>query len=537
MKRLSPVLVAVLALVGLAVAPVVSSPPAAASVKLPTGQVDSLVVDQAHGKVFMSGAKVAVANLSGALLGTIDGITAPGTMSLSADGSKLLVLDGHSIQVVDAASATVVDTVPLGDTICPEQLAPASGKVFFGYYSCSGPGYHADQLGAVDLASGVVTTGLLAKPWRDLAAIPGQPNALAGLFSDSLILIDTTGGLFPTATERTSVSSSDNVLDMKVAPDGTRIAVSRAGFGFTGFKAYSTTDLAELGSYPLTSPYGPQPQSVAIRADGMLAASYRDSDYSYLRIYKPGSSTPFVDHRFPYTWQIPGPIEFGAQFLYGVHEHGAGTSAWDLEVYTPGPKAKLTMTTSHTHYAWSSDVTLHVLLSSPTKSRKISIFAKREGGTERWIKSGYVNSAGQLNVTIRDMKINTTFRAAFTTDGVYDSASASRIVLIAGKVTLTSSSTARSGLYHLLPASPTPYLRASVYQSTSNGCTRVLGQHWEAGAWHAFDKICIRSRHSRGFNIAIQGFKRGDRIKVVAQYVSDRGNISSPRVTYYVRLT
>jgi len=533
MKRLSLVLVAVLASVALI--PIGAYSPAA-SVQLPTQSPDSMVVDQAHGKVFVSGTTVAVVNLSGALLGTIDGITNPGRMTLSADGTQLLVLDGHAIKVVAPASATVIDTVPLGDAVCPEQLAPASGKVFFGYYTCSSSTSHADQLGAVDLATGVVTTGLLALPWGQLAAIPGQPNALAGVASGSVVLIDTTGGLVPTATERTSVSSPDTFGGMAVAPDGSRLVVRSYGFGFKGFKALSTTDLSEVGSYPVTSVYSPVPYSVAIRADGMLAMTYEESGYDYVRIYNPGSSTPFVNRSYSYPYGPPQLIGFGTTFLYGVHQSGTGET-WDLSVYTPGPRAKLTLTTSRTHYAWLSDVTLQVRLSSPTKSRKVSIFGTPEGGTERLLTSGYVDSAGRLNVTRHDLKINTTFRAAFASDGVYDSASASRTISIAGKVTLTSRSTSRSGWYHRLPASPTPYLLGKAYAGSRTGFVEVIGQRQVSGAWHRFDLIRIPVHHSRTFSVAIYGFKRGDKIRVTAQYRNYQGNISSPKVTYLVLLT
>jgi len=535
-KRLSSLLVAGLAAVALVPVTALSG---TAATKLSTGPVQALVVDQAHGKVFVSGNKsVAVTNLSGALLGTIAGITAPRGATLSADGSGLLVLDGHAVQVVDPATSTVVSTVPLGDNVCPVHLAPASGKVFFTYYACDSGTVQADQLGAVDLDSGVVTTGLLASSsgyWRRLAVIPGQPDALAGLADRSLTLIDTTGGTVPSATNRTTVLTNGYFPDVAVAPDGSRLVVGRSEAGFHGFKAYSTADLTELHSYPLTSQYDPEPGSVAFRPDGTLAVAWQDNlnQYYYLRYYKPGAGTPFFEKRFGV--ELFGTIAFGSTYLYGTYTTSSSTGRY-LEVYVAGPPAKLTLTSTHTTYPWLSDVTLVATLSSPTKSRKVTIFAKPAGGSERWLKTGYVNSSGQLKVALHDLKVNTTVRAVFKTDGLYDSNSVSRTIKIADKVILSSSSTSMSGSYHRLPASPTPTLRVKVYTGSATACVQITGfQHFSTG-WHRFDYECIPTPYSKTFNLEIRGFKRGDRLKVTAKSLGE-WNASSPTVTYYLLLT
>src|SRR5690242_4837907 len=60
-----------------------------------------MVVDQAHGRVFVSGGSVVTANLSGVVTGTVAGISSARQMALTADGSQLVVANGDGLTVVD----------------------------------------------------------------------------------------------------------------------------------------------------------------------------------------------------------------------------------------------------------------------------------------------------------------------------------------------------------------------------------------------------------------------------------------------------
>lgn len=532
MKRLSSVLVAVLvATIVPAAGGVVA--PAATAAALPIGTVRDMIVDTAHGKVFLSGKTVAATDLSGNVLGTIDGFTNAGRMSLSADGTHVLVIDGTNIKSIDAATSVVDKTLPLGDEVCPASLAPASGKVFFSYASC-GTSSPPGQLGAVDLGTGTVATELPVGSdsyGGRLAAIPGQPNRLVANLGGTLAIVDTVGGDTPSASIHTSISLPDLAYftGMMVSGDGSKVYVGRSG---RGFFAYTTSDLTQVGAYPVNG----DSADVAVRADGLLALTSADHDYDYLRIYKPGVSTPFASTRYGRD-KAPFVIGFGTKYLYGVFK-ASSLSASSLTVLTPGPPAALTLTTDRSAYAWKGDATVVAKLGSPTTSRKVAIFAKSYGGTERLLKSGTVSVTGKLIVTVPDLKVNTTFRAVFKSDGTYGSASVSKAVTVAAKVTLTSRSTSVTGGYHRLPASPSPAVLGQLYAGSGGGCVRVIGYRLVSGAWHRFDSIeCIHQSGSRSFVVALVGFKRGDRLKVTARYQGSAGNTASPAATYYVLLT
>jgi len=506
---------------------------------LAMSRLRDMLVDEQHGKIYVAGAttttpgKVVVTDLAGRFQRTITGITDARALALSTDGSQVLVADGDGITLLDAETATVTSSIPTGAGTCPSAIAPAAGKVWVATGYCYRNDPNLPRLAAVDLTTHAVTTGIAVDPWpheAELRAVPGQPDTLVGLFNGRLVLVDVTGGETPGATIRAAVAAT-NLDDLAVTTNGSKVLTT----GGSDHRIWSTASLKDLGSYA-TPGY---PEAIAVRNDGLVAASTSGSYRSYLSIFKAGSTaSPYA--LFEYAADkspVRGGLRFGTSKLYAVEPYGS--TSLILRVLVPGPPATVSITTDKSLYLYGATAMVVAKLGSPTTKRTLSIYARAVGGSERLIKTGTVNpESGKLVARVAGLRGNVRFRVAFAGDDRFNPASRSVDVKVKAKVTLTSSSTSMSGIYHRLPASPTPAVYGRLFSNTPKGCVRLIGYRLVNGAWSRFDSDECATIDSEGrFGSRIVGFGAGSRLKVTARFQGSDRNVASDAVTYYVLIT
>lgn len=230
-----------------------------------------MVVDSSRGHLFFSpgrtGSGVRVTDLAGGSQTTIPNLPDASGMALSPDGATLHValIQAGAIAAIDTRTLTETRRYSIGAGTCPTWLAPAGGKLYFGYGCTYGKGL----LGSLDLrgaapvvALGLPLNGTFVRPPL-LRSSPADP--------DLLFLADQSSVTTPSSGRATvyDVSSGTPALvasmpsdtctglhDAALTPDASRVIL---GCSFlngdqtaaaTQHVGFSTTDLSAAGGYP-----------------------------------------------------------------------------------------------------------------------------------------------------------------------------------------------------------------------------------------------------------------------------------------------
>lgn len=497
-----------------------------------------IVVDQAHGRVYVSGGSVVTANLAGTITGSVPGVTSARQMALTADGSQLVVANGDGLTVIDAVTATVVRTIATGANSCPDAVAPAAGLMFFTYGGCAGgtPG-----LGAVNLTNDGLTTGLTTGGGSlsdaKLVSVAAAPGMLAAKFGDTLTILDATGGVTPaTSVRATSQAANSNFEDLALTPNGAQVIT--ASGGTYHHQVFSTTNLAHVGDYP-TAAY---PNGVAVRADGLVAAGINGVYNEDVWFFPSGASTTIRKVGFGdaggagvSSWLEPQGLAFGAKLAYAVTSDVYGDYL-TLRTVTAGPPASVSITTDLSRYRYGGTATVTARLLSPTTVRTVSVYATGVGTARRLIRTGTVDSGGRLVVKVSGLTRNTTFQVVFGGDGDFAPGTASRAVAVSAKLTMSSASRRKSGIYHLFRPGTRPLVNGLVSAPNPGRCVRAVGQRFNGRRWVTFDSIsCLRLTPGSRFGVQLRGrYTRGMKVRVSATFTGGSVNAASPKVWYYV---
>lgn len=266
-------------------APGVDSP-----VPLPLSRVTDMVVDDAHGHLFFAGGEgqngILVTDFAGNVVTTIAQQESPMGLALSPDGSRLYagLYDGHAVSEIDTATLTETRRFPVGQSMCPEYVAPTNARVWF-TYGCG----LADGLGSVDVSGTdpVVRTDYVPdQNARQLISIGGSRLALAdasgGGYLRTFDVRD--GNVTPLAAKNISY-----LWDVQVTPDGQHVLTAGGGSSTYDEQAWQTSDLSPAESYA-TDGYG---TAGALSEDGStVAAGTYNTTGPDVWVYALGESTP-----------------------------------------------------------------------------------------------------------------------------------------------------------------------------------------------------------------------------------------------------
>jgi hypothetical protein len=257
---------------------------AAAPASADSGQVLSIksvgdiLVDGVHKRVFLTnptGGKVIATDYSGNELGSAT-VTDASHLALSAGSSRLYVTSpkGKAVVALDPTDLTQTAEYSTG-SVEPKDVAVTSDRLWFSYANGI-PG----NLGTIDTSTETPTVLLdrFATGWTGVAELEtasAAPNRLGVASLGMTAIIDVSGD---TATPVGSVLTNQDVTDMAISADGTRIATVYPGSN--GVIVREADDVADARML-FTDSY---PVAVDIAADGTIAggiSAYYDSTDGY----------------------------------------------------------------------------------------------------------------------------------------------------------------------------------------------------------------------------------------------------------------
>ena len=323
----------------------------ASGTPLPFGASPSwgdVVVDEAHGQVFVSGGQgntgVVVADLDGQILETIPGLAGAEGMMLSEDGATLYValVDGQAIAAIDTATL-IARTFSAGDN-CPRHLAELVGYLYF-TESCSGFDFRLmrfDPLtGAIDPVTLVGEPDQVFREYGHIASHPSQPGRLflvdneytGGRPGHAVSAFEVDGDTATRAATR--VMFVQHVYGLDFLADGSELIVVNGD----GLTAVAPSDLSVVrDTYP-ASEFG---TSFAVSASGDYVASNRtDSVGGNSRIEIHDRAGEYVRSYFfdATTYLGLNGVELAGNRVYAVTWHDDGTIRLHAltDVTTPAP--------------------------------------------------------------------------------------------------------------------------------------------------------------------------------------------------------
>lgn len=505
---------------------------AASQVLAPTslgiGSFSDIVVDQAHGRVFISdgASQVLVRGLDGSAATSIGGLANPAGMTLSADGSRLYVaVSDARIVVVDPTSLATTSLAMPG--ACPGDVAEASGVLWVAN-GCNTWG----TIDAVNPATGAVTAGVRTNTYNpQVYASPAAPDRLfwfeAGLSPSRTRLERTTGGPTPSLTPVGVAEVGSNQKDAAVSPDGTRV-VTASGAPYN-HPAYSTTDMSPLGAYTSTS----YPVAVAFRQDGLLAAGSTSGVY----LHAPGSMTTPVQRRFlePGADLADHGLAFGQTLLYAVSEtHESGRYTYVLHVEDPAGLDAPQVTVSGSDYdnnifRYDENIKLSVSLTAASVERQVRVYATSARGQRRLLVSGPVAAGSSVFRAKVRLRENSALTAEVTQGALVSSASEAVAVRVLAKITQRAlRPSGRSGAYALYRVGKRAYIKGKVLPSRAGRRNVTWQVEYEAyGRWKRLGKgkrLRLDRTSSAYVFFGGQSYLRGVRFRVRLVWLGDRTN-------------
>ena len=461
-----------------------------------------IVVDQAHGHLFLApgrtGSALTVTDLAGTQVGRSGPIAGPTGMALTPDGSSLWVAaaSGDALVRVDTASLAVVQTVPLPAGTCPGDVAVVGTRVVYGY-SCNtygGSGAYGG-LGVVDAATGAdlgrLTSGPSYMPVLATASGGQVYAADASLSPTSLYLYSLTGSVPGTAPLQFVASRSNigsNLQDFAPSPDGTKV-VTANGSPYE-HDVFSVDNLSSAGVFAS----GPYPNAVAWSGDGQVVAVGTYSPYDPdVRIYASGSATlqravDFGSGTYLMPRGLAISVDGSQTWAVTGDVYGGNLALRVLSPTAPAPSSLTLAANPSAAYTGSTTSLAGLLTSGGAPLAGVAVAVSRTaGGTTTQLPSVSTLTDGSFGIStvLPTTSGIVTYQASYAGDVGHASASATATVLAwstAPTLTLKLSqpsqgSSSVSGLVTLAYAGTDSPTGVTVHLSRSvNGSTTVLAE-------------------------------------------------------------
>ncbi|WP_326665464.1 choice-of-anchor D domain-containing protein [Streptomyces canus] len=213
----------------------------------------------------------------------------------------------------------------------------------------------------------------------------------------------------------------------------------------------------------------------------------------------------------------------------GDISHKPGSSTATTQVSRAA--ASVTITADHSTYNYSQSAKITAHLGTTYNSRTVAIYAKPFGGTSVLVKSGTVDSHGNLTASYK-LSRNTTLSAVFAGDYRYAPKTAARTVhthvRISEKLSGYYTSTHYgSTLYRVYHHTAKEQLDATVTPNKAGQCIKFRVQRYYSGAWHTqtTTPCSALSSASAGRHKMALTSSVNSRFRIAAEYVhSSRDN-------------
>ena len=254
--------------------------------KLGRAGFGTIVLDDARQHVFVTGPTAnAVYELdySGNLLATTSNVY--GAWGMTINGNYLYVAESTAgaIARFDLAGATMTPSTVTTGLNNPRWLVMTGGRL----WTTTGSSFGWDNIVSIDPTTDSTSTLSETYYGADLAVSPGDPSTLFvaedGLSPGSVYRFDVSASP-PTEVAHSSSNEQENIGDLVVSPDGTRV-IPASGYPYL-FQELSASTLEPDG---LRYPGSAYPTAVAVSGSGLLATATRGGRESILRTYPLGS--------------------------------------------------------------------------------------------------------------------------------------------------------------------------------------------------------------------------------------------------------
>jgi hypothetical protein len=236
---------------------------------------------------------------------------------------------------------------------------------------------------------------------------------------------------------------------------------------------------------------------------------------------------------------IAGKLTTPGTYSYVLNYAGSPAASWarakyKLTVVKPTPA--LTLSTSSTTVQYGSTVKVTAHLGSTHTNRTVSISASYPGSkTVRVLKTGTVNSAGNLTISYPDATRNVVFTVKFSGDSVYGAKSASARVNVDARVALSISgwytSARHDGVtYRVFHHTRDLDATITVTPNKHGECVRMDTAELVKGSWVAALSPCFTLNSQSQKGIEGSGFADGY-YRVRAVFDPSKADVTN--VSYY----
>jgi hypothetical protein len=459
---------ALIALAGLLAVP---SGVARAATTFTLSGFNDVVVDAAHGHVFVSPgtlqnsseAEIVVTDLTGKVTGAITGLSEPSGMALSADGKTLYVALSGADEVVSVDTTTLEETsvtYPLPSGYSPVNLAVESGKLWVSYSGFSDTTGTFAGIGEIDLsaASPAFVPNVLqdGEPggWYNAPALAvdplGQGTLVAYDAVDEVSSFDVATSP-PTALARLLlVSLPNNVNGAAVLPGGTQFVLT--DISGNGVMRFSTATGQQLGTWYTGVA---SPATVITAANGLVAVGTAAGVF----VFRQGATGPQNEYGLASPWVFESHgLAFASDgsYLAGVAD-GNGVPPYTLAVHSmpdPGVTASSISLGGTSSAVLGKTVTLAGKLAytvgTPAAKTRITITRKLAGSTATRTFTVQTAAGGSFRLTDTPSPVGTyTYTASYAGDTSHQPSAGTRTVdVLRCPVSLTLADSPKTASYH-----------------------------------------------------------------------------------------
>ena len=514
----------------------------AAATTLPLTNYGDMVVDAAHGHVFVTGgfgnSSVVVLDFNGRIEQTISGQEGAAGMVIDESTSMLYVALSGSTQISRISTETLseVGRFSVAPGPAPYFLASAGGRLWFSGCGDS-PGFASITPAGTDL-----------REYGDsscaaLASSPADPSllAVAGIGGSPAIISIYDVSSDPPSLEISGVPPGDvygpsNLQDMAVTPDGLGLLVA---CGYPYFhQAVSLSDLTRLVKYES----GAYPNAVAASPDGQYVAGGINDYYgSDVFIFESGASTATRVHQFdPIASLYPRGLAFSpnGRKLFAAAETSPASGGVQFHVLSNRLSTTLTLDASKSvvNHGGSLKLTAH-LSPGETENKRVSIYATPHGGTKMLVKRDSVDSDGNLEATVRPKK-RTTYTATFAGDETYEAATSNAEAVLVRVITTTDIAGfyGTSGKYRLYHLGQQVKQTGAVVPNHAGRNLKFVAQLHRNGAWRTVATASFRIRANGSITAFFTpGSRRSFRMR--NEFAGDRDHLGDVSPWRYAKVT
>ncbi|MEV6303916.1 hypothetical protein AB0M02_31245 [Actinoplanes sp. NPDC051861] len=524
---------------------------------LPLVAFGDVAVDGLHKRVLMSdpaAKKIIATDYSGTV---VDELQLEGWANeITLVGETLYVPAEHSIIALAADTLTETKRYPLGDDVYPNDVVEAGGKLWFTFSKNDRPSF-----GSVNPADSTV----YLRPYSetdDFVDAPGYIYSTPAAPGTIVVTGDEVGLGTVTVYD---VSSGGEVEKARITPAN---PASESAFTVDGghLIRVGSNDESQLKvgdlSTALTYPAYYRANGVDVASDGRVAISVMNQATGHdVYVFAPGGTTPTQTITLPEAGDelVPGYGELprggiqdrgiawepNGNRIFAVAKYDGVFRLWVLNEPVVPVTPALTLNRNGGIYNYGTTVSFTAHLGTTATNRTVQIWAQPTGAGRILLKSGPVDSAGNLTGSLR-LTRNTRVTAQFAGDAGYLAREVSATVYTRAAVSTKVTKHYRTKKigkvgYQVFRKKATPVFTTTM-TPYSGRKAQVIVNYWSGGKWRTVNSRWVKLSANGTAVLKYTGsHKVGGKFRVRSAYVhgtsGDRANYTTYGAWKYFTFT